>query len=132
MSGPDTFTTVLPVPPSTNGLWRSVPGKGVLKSREYRKWLQEAEAVLLEDAWKGARYRNDPVRVRIVPPYNGRRDLDNYPKAILDALVQAKVLANDNMVHVEGIEVEAGAKGQFGCIVTISRIAPERASIGET
>lgn len=131
MSGPDTFTFTIPVPPSANALWRAVPGKGVLKSKQYRAWLQEAQGVLLEHAWNGIRFGKEPVRIRIVPPFNARRDIDNYGKATLDALVHANVLHSDRMTSVPHMEIEAGAKDQTGCLVTVSRIAPLRTSIGE-
>lgn len=78
------------------------------------------------DTWTGT----IPVRVRVRPPFNGRRDLDNTLKACGDVLVSSGMLASDRMGTIQEITAEAGAKEQTGCIVTISRIAPERASIG--
>lgn len=127
MSGPDTFTATIPVPPSTNALYANVPGKGRVKTREYKAWLQEAEAVLSKHVWEGVRFGKDPVRVRVRPPFNGRRDLDNTLKACGDVLVLSGMLASDRMSTIQEITAEAGAKDQKGCIVTISRI---RATVG--
>lgn len=129
MTGPDTFTTTIPVPPSTNHLFATYQGRRI-KTRAYRSWIQQAEAVLLEHVWKGVRFGKEPVRVHVRPPFNGRRDLDNYCKPVGDVLVQSGILASDRMSTIQEITAVRGSKDQQGCIVTVSRLsmAAERAS----
>jgi Holliday junction resolvase RusA-like endonuclease len=120
--GPDTFTITLPVPPSTNALYFNRKTGGRAKTNKYKAWIQQAEGVLLEHVWKGVRFGKEPVRIRVIPPFNGRRDLDNCLKAIGDVLVSSQMLSSDRMSTIQEITVEAGARDQKGCIVTIARI----------
>ena len=49
---------------------------------------------------------------------NPRSDLDNHAKAILDALVEAGILADDNLGIVERIQIEA-VEGDPGIKITL-------------
>jgi len=122
MTGPDTFTAIIPVPPSTNSLYRNVEGVGRVKTNDYKKWQKDAQAVLLRHVCQGVKFGKVPVRVRVIPPFNGRRDLDNTLKAVGDVLVSSGMIASDRMTTIQEITAEAGSRGQQGCIVTISRI----------
>ncbi len=94
MSEPVRLT--LPVPPSTNNLYRSGPR---YKTNEYRAWITEATYGLMVQGMRNT-LRGLPrgrYRVEIAAPFSRRRDLDNI-KAIMDLLVSCAVLPNDNMV----------------------------------
>lgn len=84
----------LPFPPSVNLCWRSFRGRAILsrRGREYRKAAIKA--------CEGASKIEGPVSVKIYlyPPDKRRRDVDNYAKAILDALVHAGVLVDDSQI----------------------------------
>ncbi|MFN3858145.1 MAG: RusA family crossover junction endodeoxyribonuclease [Caulobacter sp.] len=87
------ISVTLPFPPSTNRLWRSVNGRNI-KSAEYREW--EARAVA------GLGRRNAPpltgpysILFNCERPDRRRRDLGNLEKALSDALVTGKVIADD-------------------------------------
>jgi crossover junction endodeoxyribonuclease RusA len=84
----------LPFPPSVNSCWRAVRGRTILsaRGREYR-----AKAIR---ACRDAEVVDGPVSVKIYlyPPDRRRRDVDNYAKAILDALVHARVLRDDSLI----------------------------------
>lgn len=84
----------LPFPPSVNSCWRAVRGRSILsaRGREYR-----AKAIR---ACHDCEVIDGPVSVKIYlyPPDRRRRDVDNYAKAILDALVHAKVLKDDSLI----------------------------------
>ncbi len=86
----------LPIPPSTNNLYRGGPR---YKTGEYKAWIAEAHWALkimpddpLAKALPKGRYR-----IEIAAPFSRRRDLDNV-KAVMDLLVSAGILPNDNMV----------------------------------
>jgi len=92
------MTTLLaPIPPSTNALWRA-HRKGVRRSRRYLAWLKEA-------AWevklqKPPRFTG-PVEIQIAigRPDQRKRDLESVAtKALLDLLVQLRVIADDSLV----------------------------------
>jgi len=92
----------LPYPPSVNSYWRS-PNTGKLagrtliskKGRDYRK--EVAHAVIAANQPKANPGRLD-VGITAFPPDKRRRDLDNLPKAILDALTHANVIEDDSLI----------------------------------
>lgn len=94
----------LPWPPSVNVYWRHVGAK-VLISAEGRAYARDVYGcVLTQSVTTLTVFRKtfvEPVSVDIVayPPNRVRRDLDNLPKAILDALTKARVWEDDSLVH---------------------------------
>jgi Holliday junction resolvase RusA-like endonuclease len=89
-------TIDLPLPPSTNALWRSNRGR-VHRSRRYLAWLQAAGWEL---KLRRPRKIPDPVAIRIAAgrPIS-KRDLDNIAtKAMLNLLTAHKVIADDSLV----------------------------------
>ncbi len=87
----------LPYPPTVNTYWRTVGGKMLLssKARNYRR------DVLNMLRFLGIPTRTGPLKVCIVfhAPDNRRRDLDNLPKGLLDALKYAGVYGDDSQVR---------------------------------
>jgi crossover junction endodeoxyribonuclease RusA len=92
----------LPWPPSMNHYWRHVTS-GPLKNRtlisvEGKSYRRLIMAMALQYRWP----RHEGVRLTVTmkcsAPDNRRRDLDNMPKALLDALVHAKVLEDDSLI----------------------------------
>lgn len=88
----------LPYPPSVNTYWRSVskgPMAGrVLISEEGRNY--RASVLQLVDELKlDSRLR---VEIEAVMPDRRKRDLDNLPKAVLDALTHAGVWGDDGQI----------------------------------
>jgi crossover junction endodeoxyribonuclease RusA len=94
---------VLPYPPSVNRYWRNLPGSRVVISAEGRQYRAQ---VIADVAARRARDRNMPrtlhlpvaVSVRVHAPDRRVRDLDNLPKAVLDALTHARVWEDDSLV----------------------------------
>jgi Holliday junction resolvase RusA-like endonuclease len=89
----------LPAPPSPNAIWRAVNGR-VIKSAEYRAWIQHAGMELLAQRAKPV---IGPCNVRVRVQTNNRRDLDGYLKATLDLLVAHKLIDGDRCKTVREI-----------------------------
>ncbi|HBW5193806.1 TPA: RusA family crossover junction endodeoxyribonuclease [Klebsiella pneumoniae] len=94
----------LPFPPSVNSYWRA-PSKGPLKGRHVvsetgRKFQQAARAAIIEQLRAVPRPSSDLAEVHIVlyPPDQRRRDIDNYNKALFDALTLTGVWEDDSQV----------------------------------
>jgi crossover junction endodeoxyribonuclease RusA len=89
------YTLQLPWAPSVNGYWRAFRGRQILsaKGREYRK---AAVAAVPNDAKYGAARLF--VELWLSPPDRRIRDLDNYAKAVLDALTHAGVWDDDSQI----------------------------------
>lgn len=89
----------LPYPPSLNTIWRRVGSKTLLSAagRAYR--LAVAQVVAQH---KGAFGPPLPGRLRVTihvhAPDKRRRDLDNLPKAINDALTHAGLWVDDSQI----------------------------------
>ena len=106
---------VLPFPPSINRYWRHVAiGRSVraITSEAGRKYRKEVVA-LLDGA---ARYTAKPrlaITMWVYPPDRRRRDLDNMPKAVLDAIEAAGVVVDDSQfdeLHVVRCGVVEGGR----------------------
>jgi len=96
------ITLELPWPPSVNTYWRS-PNTGRLagrtliseRGRDYRRAV--ADAIRTAGQPKAEPGRLD-VALTVFPPDKRRRDLDNLPKGILDALTHAGVIEDDSLI----------------------------------
>ena len=90
-------TLTLPWPPTINTYWRHV-GSRVLISRKGRIYRTDLMRMALAEGWK--RFGDQRLRVHITafPPDKRRRDLDNLPKCVLDALEHARVFDNDGQI----------------------------------
>jgi crossover junction endodeoxyribonuclease RusA len=86
----------VPLPPSLNSYYRHV-GPRVLISRKGRAYRQAIAIQARQEHWPALK---GPVHVRCVVywPDGRRRDLDNYRKALYDALTHADVWEDDSMV----------------------------------
>jgi crossover junction endodeoxyribonuclease RusA len=85
----------LPAPPSVNSLYANVPGKGRVKSKRYRTWLNAAGWALKEQRPK--RVSGDYVLwLWCERPDKRRRDLGNLEKPVSDLLVEHGVVGDDS------------------------------------
>jgi Holliday junction resolvase RusA-like endonuclease len=86
----------LPLPPSTNRLWRSGRGR-VYRSKRYMVWCRAAG---LELALRKPARTTGAVVVTIAAgrPDKRRRDIDNLAKSTLDLLVAHQVIEDDAKV----------------------------------
>jgi Holliday junction resolvase RusA-like endonuclease len=91
-----------------NALWRSVNGR-VIKSKQYREWIEEAGYELLAQRPKAI---DGPYNLGIFVNPGMRGDIDNRIKGVLDLLVTHGVTADDskaNSILIERIgPVEKG------------------------
>lgn len=95
---------ILPFPPSVNTYWRS-PNKGPLKGRHLvsaagRSFQSAARASIIEQLRRLPKPSTEHADVAIVlyPPDHRRRDIDNYNKALFDALTYAGIWEDDSQV----------------------------------
>ena len=95
---------ILPFPPSVNTYWRH-PNKGAFAGKSLisaagRKFQSAACTAIVEQLRRLPKPTSAPASVEIVlfPPDNRIRDLDNYNKALFDALTHAGVWEDDSQV----------------------------------
>lgn len=90
------YSVTLPLPPSLNGMFRNVTGKGRVKTKHYRQWADAAGWDLkLSGVWAV----RGPVHVIIYVPEKMPGDVDNRAKAVLDLLVTHRRIEDDKNVQ---------------------------------
>lgn len=103
----------LPWPPSVNHYWRRVGAKTLISAagRAYREHVVLLVRMAKLDPFTGL------IRLEAVfhQPDKRRRDLDNLPKAMLDALQHAGLYGDDSQIHHLDL--------RFGCGVTGGSVA---------
>lgn len=94
----------LPFPPSVNSYWRA-PNKGPLSGRHLisadgRKFRSNAAAAVIEQLRRLPKPITGELSVSVVlfPQNRARRDLDNYLKALFDALTHSHVWEDDSQI----------------------------------
>ncbi|EEM8025485.1 RusA family crossover junction endodeoxyribonuclease [Salmonella enterica] len=103
---------ILPFPPSVNTYWRA-PNKGPLAGRHLisavgRKYQSAACVAIIEQLRRLPKPTSTHAAVEIIlyPPDKRIRDLDNYNKALFDALTYAGVWEDDSQVKRMLVEWE--------------------------
>lgn len=97
---PNGYGFELPFPPSVNAIWRRV-GRKTLLSAPARRYRGQVVQRLLQQFGKLPKVGTGPlaVTIRACRPDARRRDLDNLPKAILDALTHAGLWGDDSQIE---------------------------------
>jgi Holliday junction resolvase RusA-like endonuclease len=89
----DLVTLSLPLPPSVNHAWQNVPGKGRVRSPEYRRWHKLAfDELCLQ---KPGKIVGEFCAVINCGKINRRADIDNRIKPLLD-LIKGTVIEDDS------------------------------------
>lgn len=116
-------TIILPLPPSTNHLFRNATSGRRPKTAEYRAWIKEA-------GWRLLQQR--PIKIKgpvelefwFAEPKDGRTmDLSNRLKAVEDLLVTHRVIEADHNKIVRSIKLQWS--DIEGCAVQIVSIAAQ-------
>lgn len=123
------LSVTLPLPPSTNNLYRTVTSKGKtfrVKSTEYKKWEREAGV----GDWPGPYPHGTKWSLYIdlgQMPYT--RDIDNCAKAIIDLLAEKTRLADRRLdfLAIFRSGVDLGGK----CVARYFTEGEEGEEIGE-
>ena len=115
---------ILPWPPSMNTYWRHVPmrtRKGyvvrTLLSRKARIYRTKCMYSIVEQCGQVKATINQPVAVNLHlhSPTRRKFDVDNYLKAILDALTHARIWDDDSLV--DELHIFRGKVKKDGCVV---------------
>ena len=89
----------LPIPPSNNRYYRHARGRNFISTDG--KAYKAAVAEIVRHECFGLAFdisARVAVKMSVYPADRRRRDIDNYPKAVFDALTAAHVWADDTIV----------------------------------
>lgn len=117
-----TFTVEIPVPPSVNNAFANRKGGGRIKTRAYRAWTHEAGWTVKAKVPAADRV-SGPFRISINLPRKMAGDIDNRVKGIVDVLVAAGRIDDDQ--HMEELHVRRRHNGD-GALV---HVKPDRESL---
>ncbi|MGJ8524122.1 Crossover junction endodeoxyribonuclease RusA [Carnimonas sp. R-84981] len=123
------ISLTLPFPPTVNTVWRNVNGRTLIskKGREYREGVTQSILEQLTNTGLKISDKRLSVEVLLYPPDKRKRDIDNYNKALLDAITHTgRIWHDDSQIDVLTVERRSTARGGY-CIVNISEIR-ERAA----
>ena len=119
---PQTYTLILPFPPSQNGYYRSIPmGKSTRQiiSKKGREFRDSVELRVALARANGDIKETLTGRLRVAmwldPPDRRKRDLDNYLKAALDGMTKAGVWVDDE--QIDQLEIYRGLVEKPGQVV---------------
>ena len=111
----------VPFPPSVNHYWRHITLRGHTRtviSKKGREYRQTIGSLIRPPEPLTGRLS---VCIDLQPPDRRRRDIDNYPKALLDSLTHAGVWEDDE--QIDSLHITRGKVEKPGAaIVTISEI----------
>lgn len=107
----------LPYPPTVNTYWRRVGAKTILsaRARAYRRAALTATTRVRLEPMAG----DVEAVITFHPPDRRKRDLDNLPKGLLDALKCAGMYADDSQVR--RIDMRFGEVRPGGCATVLIR-----------
>lgn len=117
----NTISLILPFPPSVNACWRNINGKTLISAKG-RAFRANAMAAVYEQLRKRPRAITEHVSVivKMYPPTNHRRDIDNYLKAPFDALTHANIWKDDDQVkHADITWCEVVKGGRFEITINL-------------
>ena len=100
---PVTFRLRLPMPPSTNALYRNAYGRGRVKTKRYEAWLRQADMSFLLQK-RGITPVHGPYHLHIWRPSDGI-DTDNL-KAVPDVLVRWHLVDADSPKFCRSVHIE--------------------------
>jgi crossover junction endodeoxyribonuclease RusA len=108
----------LPFPLPVSACFENIPKVGRRITGRYREWINEALWML--KAQKPQKFDGEvSIMIGLVAPDKRARDADNTLKCILDVLVKAGVIKDDNNRYVRRITVQWVASGA-PCTVLIT------------
>ena len=86
----------LPFPPSLNGAYRNVPGRGRAKTAAYVSWLQHAALEVRRQA-RGSISGGYAFHMKATRPDRLPRDLGNLEKLVSDLCVSMGLVEDDSL-----------------------------------
>ena len=109
------YKFTMPWPPSINGYWRTFKNRQIISKRG-RDYRANAIAHLIDIKLYNEKL-SEPLRVELVlnPPTLRRYDIDNFNKALFDALSHGNFWIDDEQV-IE-LKITKGAKTKNGNVM---------------
>lgn len=119
------FTLRLPLPPSTNALYRNVRGIGRVKAVGYKRWLVAAGAYgIVQKPPGGFPHFARDFEIIVLIPAKTRGDCDNRAKAAIDLCTAWQIISDDR--HAQAVTIRRVLDMPADeCRVTVRSVLPE-------
>lgn len=104
---PVSFT--VPLPPSTNALFKNVPGKGRVKTAKYDDYIRHAVTSIRLQRVRSL--DGNVLAIFGIERPNAGSDLDNRLKGLIDAIVKAVVISDDKLISAIAVSWLPPANG---------------------
>ena len=119
------FTLRLPLPPSTNALYRNVRGIGRVKAVGYKRWLVAAGAYgIVQKPLGGFPHFALDFEIIVLIPAKTRGDCDNRCKAAIDLCTAWQIISDDR--HAQAVTIRRVLDMPADeCRVTVRSVLPE-------
>jgi len=95
-----TYMIRLPWPPSVNTYWRNANGRTYVSRRGKEFRAEATEAIHRQLGKPPTLDERLSVHIELSPPCRRKRDIDNHAKGVPDALTQAGLIADDELVDL--------------------------------
>ena len=100
----------LPWPPTVNTYWRKSP-RGMFISKRGKEYAKEVFYICNKYRYSFTDNQRLSISILAFPPDKRKRDLDNIFKGLLDSLVKANVLSDDEQIdelHIKRMKAKKG------------------------
>ncbi len=122
------ITLDMPIPPSTNRLWRSGRKNGktfVYQSSTYKLWITQADVLFLQQKKGPIKMLRGPFKMTLHllrPSNNTRMDIDNRIKAALDYAVRLGLIEDDSYLQYGEFGWGTRDQAPHGCRLTLTSL----------
>jgi len=119
---------LLPWPVSVNSAYRNLGGRGRVKTKAYKQWMERADAWLVEQRSSSLTLPAEPLsgflrmEIRGHPPNKRKRDYSNIIKVVEDLLTSYKVYEDDSQIKDIRCLEDLESVSQGAVLVTVEEL----------
>lgn len=120
-----TFSLYGPIVPKARA---QTTKNGTYHPHRYQAWKKEA-ITLLKPQYPWAPLSGVSINIQLIGKHNRSGDADNIAGAVLDAMVQAEILQDDNLKHVHSlvVDLQYSKKTEPYALISVAQVGEKAA-----